>query len=144
MRTRHHVADLYAEVDLFRGCTKEERARIAALTTDVLVDSGKVLCEQGSPGTEAFVIVEGHAAVEIDGQRVAVVGPNDVVGELALLDGGPRVATVTALTPMDLLVLNRREFTAMLAASPEVALRVLTAVGKRLREAETHPLPLGT
>lgn len=143
MLNRHHVADLYAHVDLFRGCTRQERAKIAALTTDLRFDAGKVLCQQGSPGLEAFVIVDGAASVEIDGVEVATLGPNDVFGEMALLDGGPRVATVTATTPIEVLVLTRKEFTSMLAASPAIALRVLTAVGTRLRAAETHAAPVG-
>jgi CRP/FNR family transcriptional regulator, cyclic AMP receptor protein len=136
-RTSH---DEYADIDLFKGCTRSERDRVSTLTTGLFVREGRALCRQGSIGSEAFVIVEGEASVEIDGARVATLGPSDVFGEMALLDGGPRIATVRALTPTKVLVLNRSEFSSMLAVAPDVAKRILEAVSRRLREADSRDL----
>jgi CRP-like cAMP-binding protein len=129
-------SDPCTDIELFRDCTRSELDRVSTLTTALLVREGRILCREGSVGWEAFVIVEGEASVEIEGARVATLGPSDVFGEMALLDGGPRVATVTALTPMKLLVLNRSEFPSMLAAAPMVAKRILAAISRRLRDTE--------
>ena len=141
--SRQHAVDLYAEIPLFKGCTKKERTEIAKRSTSVEVEVGRVLCTQGSPGREAFVIIEGEASVTIDGTEVAMLGPGDLFGEMALLDGGPRVASVTAVTPMRLLALTRSELHDVLVTAPNVAVAVLTAVGRRLREAEPHPMHIG-
>ena len=138
---RNHTND-HATLELFKGCTKSERARVEALTTDIHIREGRVLCRQGEIGREAFVIIDGEASVEVDGVKVATLRRNDVFGEMALLDGGPRVATVTAITPMEVLVLNRQEFSSVLRAAPDVATRLLAAVSRRLRDVEARALPL--
>lgn len=137
---RDPKVDLLAGVDLFRGCTPKELASLAALTTPLHVGEGRVLCREGTVGEEFFVIVAGRAEVAIGGERVADLGPGSFFGEMALLDGGPRVATVTAATEMELLVLNRREFVTVLADLPAVGVRVLTELARRMR-ANTERAP---
>ncbi len=127
---------LLASVPLFKRCTKKELAKIASLSTTASVEEGRVLCRQGSPGHEAFVIVAGDASVTIDGREIAVLGAGDFFGEMALLDGSARVATVTATTPMDLLVLSTSEFRQMLESNPGVAVRILAGIAARLRDAD--------
>ena len=134
---RHAQIELLAGVDLFYGCFRRELARIAALTTEVAVPAGRVVCREGDAGDEAYVVIEGHAAVTVSDRAIADVGPGGFFGEMAILDGGPRIATVTATEPMRLLVLSRREFYAVLAEVPYVAGHMLTAVGARLRAAQS-------
>ena len=88
---------------------------------------------QGQHGWEMFVLVSGSARIERDGQSLGERGPGEVLGEIALLDGGPRTATVTLSEPSRLLVLARREFQALMDEFPEIRLRVLEAVAHRLR-----------
>jgi CRP/FNR family cyclic AMP-dependent transcriptional regulator len=132
-----HKLDALETVGLFRGCTKRELRSIASLCTLLSVPSGFVLTTQGGPGGECFVIADGQASVAIDGQTVAQVGPGESVGEMSLLDGGRRSATVTATTPMDLYVLSAGEFTAMLQQSPAIDRKIMTSMARRLRQAET-------
>jgi len=145
MTNRTSYTELLGQVELFRGCTKRELSAIASATTAVDQPAGAVLCRQGSIGTQAFVIVDGKAVVSIDGIDVAEVGPGSFFGEMALLDGGPRVATVAAATPMQLLVLSRPEFNRVILDVPKVARRMLEAVGARLRQVEQSPnsAPIG-
>jgi CRP/FNR family transcriptional regulator, cyclic AMP receptor protein len=84
-------------------------------------------------GQEFFVIISGSASVDRGGVHLADVGPGDFQGEIALLDGGPRTATVTATTPMKLLVATHREFSSLLDTTPLIARRMLPALAHRVR-----------
>lgn len=139
MSITHHPSpaiERLLAVRLFSGCTDKDLGRIDRLTTAQDVPAGTVLCRQGTFGRETFVVVAGQAEVSIDGVVIATLGPSSFFGELSVLDGDPRVATVTALTPMSLLVMTRRELEQMLADVPAVARRMLVAVGGRLRLAD--------
>ncbi len=144
---KHDRVELLRSVALFSGCSTKELGRIATLTTPVVVDTGHVLAREGEPGREFFVIVDGTAVATIEGAQIGTLGPGLFFGEMALLDGGPRVATVTARSPMVLLVLNRAEFNQLIeAAMPSVARKMLTVLGQRLRDSDVrsaradHPL----
>ncbi|HVL81664.1 MAG TPA: cyclic nucleotide-binding domain-containing protein, partial [Actinomycetota bacterium] len=103
----------------------------------VEVPAGTVLTREGSPGREAFVIAEGRASVTLDGRAMAELGPGAFFGEMALLDRGPRSATVEALTPMTLFVLDARSFSSLLAETPSVVRKMLQTVAVRLRAYES-------
>lgn len=120
-------------VDLFAGCSNAEIERIASLTTQIDVEAGRVLCAEGKAGEEFFVIAEGEASVSRGGEEIARLGAGGFFGEMALLDGGARVATVTAVTPMKLLVLNRGEFRSLVEVSTMIDRRILEAIAMRLR-----------
>lgn len=134
-----------AEVGLFRGCTKNELRELARITMEHDVEAGAILCTEGAPGHTCFVVMEGTATVTIAGDDVDTVGPGGFFGEMALLDGGPRVATVTAASDMSLLVLSRTELMTLLADVPSVSRKMLAAVGARLRTAHSqlHPGRVG-
>ena len=131
--------DAYLErlgaLPMFGGCTNKELRDIARIVDELQVESGRVLMSQGDAGQEAFVIEEGAAEVGRDGQWLATVGPGSYVGELALIDAGPRAATVTATTPMRVLVIGTREFSTLLDEVPGLARRVLVSTARRLRAA---------
>ena len=131
--------DAYLErlgaLPMFGGCTNKELRDIARIVDELQVESGRVLMSQGDAGQEAFVIEEGAAEVVRDGQLLATVGPGSYVGELALIDAGPRSATVTATTPMRVLVIGTREFSTLLDEGPGLARRVLVSTARRLRAA---------
>jgi CRP/FNR family cyclic AMP-dependent transcriptional regulator len=130
----HHDEHPLAGVSLFQACTPAELATIVAVTTMIDVPAGRTLCHQGERGEEFFVIVDGAVSVTVDGEPIATLGAGDFFGEMALLDGGPRIATVTTTTPGRLLVLTRPEFTSLLERAPTVCHRILMGVGHRLRQ----------
>jgi CRP/FNR family transcriptional regulator, cyclic AMP receptor protein len=125
------------KIRLFSGCTNEELRSIASLHTQYDARQSDILAEQGRPGRECFVIVEGTATMSRDNVTLADLGPGDLVGELAVLDGGPQMATVVARTDMRLLVFSRREFLHLCGSFPTVSFKVLTGLVARLRGADT-------
>lgn len=125
-------------VGLFSGCSKKELQSVARLCTPLSVEDGFVLTTEGTPGRECFVIVDGKARVTIGGTKVGEVGPGECVGEMALLDGGPRTATVTAESPMNTYVLSVSEFWSLLDVSPIILRKIATGLARRLRALEAH------
>ena len=120
---------------LFSHCDRKELLKIAALTTQDEAHVGDVIARQGERGSECFIVASGSATIQVGGLDVGTVGPGGFFGEMALLDGGPRSATVTALDDMQLLILDRRELNDLLDAAPSVARKMLAVLGQRLREA---------
>lgn len=131
--------DLLRKVHLFSSCTEKQLAFIVTRVEDVDVPPGKVLCEEGSSGGEFFVVVSGSAEVKKSGRVVDQFGPGDFFGEIALIDHGPRSATVTATSPMRLLILGPAQFRDVLHDDPDMARQLLYAVTKRLRAAAAPP-----
>jgi|SRR5579872_118623 len=133
MRSRVPQAMLQrlAGVPLFSECSRDELRSIAGLGTDVGVKEGYVLCAEGRPGSEFFLIADGTARCVVGRKEVARLGPGDYFGELALLLNRPRSATVTATSDMTVHVFDRREFAALLDDSPRIARKLLVALAKR-------------
>jgi CRP-like cAMP-binding protein len=131
--------ELLRKVHLFSGCTDKQLGFIATQVEDVDVAAGKVLCRQGESGGDFFVVVSGTAKVERGGKTVDEVGPGAFFGEIALIDQGPRTATVSATSPMRLIVLGPAQFRDVLNADPLMARQLLYAVTKRLRAAGPPP-----
>jgi CRP-like cAMP-binding protein len=130
---------LLGGVWLFSACDEDEIERIAAMAEPRSVEVGTEMTREGEPGLEFFVIVEGDAVASVEGDEVGRISAGGFFGEMALIDGGERVATVTALNPMKLLVLGRHEFNEMLEiAMPSVAPKLLAVVGERMRAIEQH------
>ena len=142
MALRHNrdaKVELLRGVSLFSACSKRELSRIASLADQIDVPKGKVLTREGEPGSEFFVVIKGQATVIVGKRgRIAPLGPGASFGEMSLLDQGPRTATVEAQTDMQLLVLDARSFSSLLADVPSVARKVLAAMAGRLRVAETE------
>ena len=132
--------DHLAEIALFRGCTRRQLQELASLTTEMDVARGAVLCREGYTGTECFVVRSGEASVTIAGDEVATIGPGGFFGELALLDGEPRVATVTAATDLSVVVLSRSEFNELLSRLPGITRGILQVVAARLRAVDNRLL----
>jgi CRP/FNR family transcriptional regulator, cyclic AMP receptor protein len=135
---REQYLDHLASVPLFAGCTTRELRDIAKATVELTLDEGKEFVTQGDVGREAFIIVEGSANVFRAGQQIATLGPGDCVGELALLDHGPRTATVVAATPLTVLVLGPREFSGLLDEVPTLNHKILAALASRVRQLDSQ------
>jgi CRP-like cAMP-binding protein len=134
---REQYLDHLAAVPLFRGMTKKELRDIAKATVELTIDQGKEFVTQGDVGREAFVIVEGTADVVRNGQTIAQLGPGECVGELALLDHGPRTASVIASTPLTVLVLGPREFLGVLDEVTTLSHKILAVLASRVRELDS-------
>ncbi len=110
---RQATVDRLQTVDQFEGCTRAQLQEVARLAERVQVGEGEVLAKEGRIGREFFLILTGTVGVTQKGRRVNTLGPGDFFGELAALNPGPRNATVTALSDVDVLIIGPREFAAM-------------------------------
>jgi CRP/FNR family transcriptional regulator, cyclic AMP receptor protein len=117
---------------LFEGLAKKDLAELARHTEDVDVPAGQVLCKEGQSGSEFFVILEGEAQITKHGTPIRTLGPGDFFGEIALVESGPRTATVTATTPLRSFVLTRGDFMHLLDQQPTVERKVLRALARRV------------
>lgn len=131
--------DLLKKVPLFSDCTAKELGQIAAASKAVKQKAGTVIAREGEPGIGLFVIVTGEAEVTIGGSKRATLRGGDFFGEVALLDGGPRTATVTATKDMELLGITEWVFRGLMHEHPSIALKTLQAVAGRLRDATKIP-----
>ena len=127
LTTLHHVP-------LFSSCSKKDLARIVKVADEVTFKAGRVLTEQGQPGREAFIIVKGKATVRRNGKKLASIGAGAMVGELSLLDHGPRTATVTCDTDCEVLVISQRHFHSVLHDVPVLSSKLLATLASRVRE----------
>jgi CRP/FNR family cyclic AMP-dependent transcriptional regulator len=119
------------DVPFFTGMSKKELGAVAQQTDEIDVPAGKVLAREGDFGQEFFVIDSGTAEVTRGGARLAELGPGDFFGEMALLDEDRRTATVTATTPMSLLVMTRSSFRTLDRTMPKVHARIVQAISER-------------
>lgn len=139
MRGKTRKVELLRNVKLFGLCTDKELADIAGLGDEISLKQGDVLTKEGTPGSECFVVISGEAEATVRGQAIARLGAGEVIGEMALLDTAPRTATVTALTEMELFVLDPRSFSDLLDRHPAVAKRMLASLARRMRAISDAP-----
>ena len=132
MLGRDAKVEMISRVPLFAGCSKRELREIAHIADEIDLPAGKVLCRQGAPGREFFVLLEGTADVSRDGQSIDTLENGDFFGEVALVRNVPRNATVTANTPLRSLVITERDFSGLLRNSVAIAAKVLAALAERL------------
>ena len=119
---------LIKEIPLFRHCTRKELGEIAAIADELDLKEGK-------GGREFVVIVEGSADVVKNGKRVNSVHEGDFIGEISLVTGQPRTASVQATSPIRVLVITSRNFGKLLDNSPEIQRKILRAMAERLASA---------
>jgi CRP/FNR family cyclic AMP-dependent transcriptional regulator len=130
--------DHLSQVRLFAALSKKELTTIGRASDEVKVAAGKTIVDEGSSGHEFFLILDGTASVKRGGRKIATLGPGQYFGEMALLDRGPRSATIVADTDMTLLVLGQREFSGVLDEIPGLAHKLLSTMAARLREADSR------
>ncbi len=138
LRRKDQYLEHLAKVPLFSALSKKELQTIARASDDVDVPKGKVLVEEGKPGHEFFLIINGNASVKRGKREIAKLGPGQYFGELALLDRGPRSASVIAKEDMEVLVLGQREFAGVIDEVPSLAHKLLTTMAQRLRDADAR------
>jgi len=123
-----------SRVPLFSRCTRKELVFIAREGDEVSVRAGKTLIRQGRPGDTFYIQLEGESEVFIDGKRRRVMKPGDFFGEISMIDRGVGTATVTTLTDGRLFVMSHSQFRDAIKASDQLMVKVLLAMGARLRE----------
>jgi CRP/FNR family cyclic AMP-dependent transcriptional regulator len=129
------IVEWVRQVPLFESCSQRELRAISGVVKEVSHPKGTTIAKEGDPGVGLFIIVDGEAEVTIGGKRMAILRRGDFFGEIALLDGGPRSATVTARTDMRLLGLTEWVFRGLIQEHPTIAVRTLESMAGRLRAA---------
>ena len=132
--------ELLRLVPLFNGMTDRSFEAIANLASETDFAVGDQLVRQGTPGDSFIILINGRALVERDGHRLRELGPGDFLGEISLIDGSPRTATVTALDPIHAFVIGRDGFLQLIDRIPVFRLEVLEALTERIRATVLDPL----
>ena len=121
-------------VSLFASCSTKDLQRIAKAGDEISMAAGTLIVDQGQTGREAFIVLKGTVTVKRNGRKVASLGEGTVVGELSLLDHGPRTATVTCETDCTLLLITQRHFSAVLDDVPALSHKILASLAGRIRD----------
>jgi CRP/FNR family transcriptional regulator, cyclic AMP receptor protein len=132
MLRKNAKVDLIKGVPLFGECSRKHLNEIAGIADEIDLREGKELTQQGRPGREFFVLIEGTADVKKGNRRVNRMGPGDFFGEIALVTQRPRTATVVATSPVRALVITDRSFRSLLQHQPEIQSKVMSALAARL------------
>ena len=120
-------------VPMFAGCSKRELQAILKAGDQVTMTAGTLIVDQGQMGREAFVVLDGDVTVRRAGRKIVSLGAGAVVGELSLLDHGPRTASVTCDTDCTLFVLDQRHFRQVLEKNPQIAMKLLGTLAGHIR-----------
>ncbi len=146
-RTRHTLGavprdprvETLRKVPLFSGCDEKQLSFIASRVEDLEFASGRRLCEQGRSGGDFFIVLSGTAEVRRNGKTIRSLRDGDFFGEIALLEHGPRTASVVATSPLRCLVLGPSQFRDVLHQDASIAVPVMHAMAERLRATAELP-----
>lgn len=125
-------AELLKKVPLFSKLDKKDLQDVAHIADEIDLPAGKEMATEGDRGREFFVLLKGEAEVTRRGERINTMKEGDFFGEIALVTKMPRTATVKATSDVDVLVINERDFDALLKRSPEVGRCVAEALAERV------------
>jgi CRP-like cAMP-binding protein len=137
MAANDKYLDHIGSIALFSALTRKELERVGRAADELRVSAGHQLVTQGDVGREMFVLVDGQASVSRNGSDIGTIGPGAAVGELSLLDHGPRTATVVCDTDCTVLVIGSREFSALLDDIPGLTHRILSRLAAWVRELDS-------
>jgi CRP-like cAMP-binding protein len=124
--------DLIGQAPLFADCSKKELRQIAGISDELDVPADTTLTKEGASGREFILIVEGAADVHRRGRKVNTLGAGDFLGEIALITGAPRTATVKTTQPTHVLVLTSQAFRSLIREVPSIQLKVLETLARRI------------
>lgn len=133
-------ADALRSIPLFSGMSDGSLEIIAGIARDASFPPGASLVREGDPGDSFLIIRTGSATVEQGGRTLRELAAGDFLGEIALIDGGPRTASVTAVEPIDALVIDRLGFSRLMNEFPVIRFDLVNALTQRLRERRPEPL----
>ncbi|MEO1064294.1 MAG: cyclic nucleotide-binding domain-containing protein [Actinomycetota bacterium] len=134
MARRSDLVSHLKNIELFAGLSKGELGKVAAIGTERSFPAGTTIVEQGEMGRTAYVLLDGTAVVRRGNRKVAELEVGAPVGELSLLDHGPRTAYVIAETDVSALELSAKEFASLLEEFPKVSSKLLAALAGRVRD----------
>jgi CRP-like cAMP-binding protein len=132
--SKDQMAEVIRSVPLFAECSKKELSLLAGIAEERDIAAGETIVREGETGIGLEIVLEGDVRVEIGGETRRRLGPGAFFGEIALLDGGPRSATVVAETEVRLLAVPAWSFNATIKSEPSIALTMLREVARRLRD----------
>ena len=138
MADQKATLDLLARVPMFQGLSRKELEQVSRASGEVRHAQGKEVTREGAEGIGFHLILEGEAVVEQGGRTLRTMGPGDSFGDIALIDGGKRTATVRATTPLRTLSIAAWDFKPVLVGNAEIAYKLLLQLCARLREAEAR------
>jgi CRP-like cAMP-binding protein len=127
-------------VELFKDLTESELQRIARAGKEVEFERGRTITAEGESGVGFHLILDGAADVVVHGRTVKSIGPGEYFGEMSLLDGKPRSATVTVTAPMRTFALASWDFLPVLESTPSIARKLLVELSRRIRELQDSAL----
>ncbi len=131
-----HTIAMIKAVPILSACTPRELKGIASTGKEVQFEAGRAICKEGTTGVGLHIITEGEVKVQVGGRTRRRLGPGAFFGEIALLDGGPRSASVIAETPVRTFSITSWDFRAVLKSHPSLPLKILEETCRRLRENE--------
>lgn len=134
---KREKVELLSQLALFETCTQRELGRIASISLQCHRPAGTVLTREGQLGGLLFIILEGEAEVLKGTRRISSLGPGDVIGELSLIDGQGRSASVRAVSDVELLEITDRDFTKLVKTSPKFVRNLLRALSSKVRQTES-------
>ncbi|MFT4774033.1 MAG: CRP/FNR family cyclic AMP-dependent transcriptional regulator [Candidatus Azotimanducaceae bacterium] len=134
MASKKFQLESLKNVPLFNACSKKELETVAKAADEIMMTEGSLIVDQGQTGREAFVILSGEVTIKRSGRKVATLGAGDVVGELSLLDHGPRTASAICATDCTLLVIDQRRFIGVLNDVPSIAYKLMGVLASRIRQ----------
>ena len=138
-RTRRQSALALGGIPLFADFSKKHLNRLAAETDELVFGPGEAVVTEGDLGETLFVVLEGEGKVMRGGRKVGVVLPGEFFGELSAIDGGPRSASVIAVTPVRVLRLFRRTLMNLIKDEPQLTLKLLEGIVRRFRQIQRSP-----
>lgn len=133
MVTKPKLEDVLALVPLFRGLSKRQLRHLASMCEVGDFMTGHSIVRQGDPGDAFYVVLTGQAKITSNGRFLGRALPGDQFGEIAVLDGGERTATVSSETPMTLLILRRRDLLRALRDDPQLSMHMMAELAKMFR-----------
>ncbi len=136
LRRQSEKMDVLQKVPIFQGLSARHLRLIAREAEELQGPAGKMLARQGDMGREFILILDGSARVEVDGKQIARLGPGDFFGEMSLLDGKLRAASVIADTRLVYLVIHWGAFLRLLERVPGLSRKLLVVLCGRLRDAD--------
>ena len=134
MASTKSTVDSLRNISLFSECSAKELALVVKNSTERALKAGTIIMDQGQTGREAYVVLEGSATIKRNGKKIGTAKAGAVVGELSLLDSGPRTAAVIADTDVTLLVISERALKGAIDNIPAISRKLLKALATRVRE----------
>jgi CRP/FNR family transcriptional regulator, cyclic AMP receptor protein len=142
-RPRSEMIEIIRGIPLFAGLAKADIREIGKLCFERSYEPEQVMLRQMEDAQLMVAIVSGHARIVKDGKTITTVGPGNVVGEMSLIDGHRRSASVIAETPVEAVEIHRTTFAKLMDSNPSIARKLLVAQTVRLRDADNKLAALG-